>query len=706
LEANKIAHLDDIWCVAATIFNMFAETGWRKWQSVAEVWSAPEANSFELRVPTPTGLRGVLNDCFAAAANRTAGSEEEMLTMESVAGNIGKLLREPAPRLRDGLDDKHCGIIYNNLGLGLHNSGFVAEARAQYENALRVDSKSDQSIEFKVDNSGLLPNGCTVKIQGLSKSSVLNGMKATVMQRITMKDTSIEAYGIVITETGEQKKLKRTNLAESVGVGFIDDMWEIVHEKLKQVLGVADQLVGCTVDVAGSTITVHIIRAAMWVQMANLGARAGVVTDVGFLHVLRDQILSGDFERDFTQRLVKLVEVKAVSSATAAASRRWRLATLRDNPPMTNEGGKMATWEQAIAEVEREISVSTERYNLMSSIVAGTIDLKANTTAFAEMYERSMRLLKSLTPHQAEKWLECYDDDGSLLPPSDTHIQAPAGGGKTFLGMHIADNLLAGDSNATVLFAATNTALAFFFVNWICTRRDRSEEIRDVLQRLHVLTEDDQSSTPGSLVLQKFENRDGSLEIVRVDRQLYSPLPNWISTSAPLPNSFTIQEGGKPADYSLLIVDEAHHLYRDNMLRHIVEAHTGRTTRRILLSDVSQWSTAELDFPKCMTDVVLDQVVRNSRRIVAGARAFQTGNAAIPTECHHQSDGLPLRPILFDAVRDKSGRRLAYKENVVKALGLVSTQYPGLNLHNRVAIIGPDKEFVDQLQIGEWSRKW
>jgi ankyrin repeat protein len=57
---------------------------------------------------------------------------------------------------------------------------------------------------------GELSVNCTVTIRGLSKSPELNGMEATVMQRIPMKD--VEAYEIKIKETGEQKKFKRANL--------------------------------------------------------------------------------------------------------------------------------------------------------------------------------------------------------------------------------------------------------------------------------------------------------------------------------------------------------------------------------------------------------------------------------------------------------------------------------------------------------------
>jgi hypothetical protein len=147
----------------------------------------------------------------------------------------------------------------------------------------------------------------------------------------------------------------------------------------------------------------------------------------------------------------------------------------------------------------------------------GGVDLKCNLTAFAEMYERSMLLLESLTPHQSDKLRECCTE-GKLLPSADIHVQAPAGagGGKSFLGMHIAHNLLHGDSEATVLFAATNLALALFFAKWICTRAGSPEVIAKTLSRLHTLTR----HSTGTLVLQKFEydRSNASLEIVQVGK--------------------------------------------------------------------------------------------------------------------------------------------------------------------------------------------
>ena len=132
-------------------------------------------------------------------------------------------------------------------------------------------------------------------------------------------------------------------------------VWEIVHEKLKQVLGEADHPVGCTVDVAGDKITVHIIRAAMWDQMTKVG----VVTDVGFLHVLRDQILSGDFERDLTRQLVNV---------------------LKEREGEEHEGK---------VEEEEEAKVESRNTKLEEGELEA-IELKSNVSSFLSMYDINM----------------------------------------------------------------------------------------------------------------------------------------------------------------------------------------------------------------------------------------------------------------------------------------------------------------------------
>lgn len=64
------------------------------------------------------------------------------------------------------------------------------------------------------DNSGLAI-GCNVTIRGLKKDTELNGQKATIIQRIKMKDNAdkvVEAYEVKVVDTEEHKKLHRINL--------------------------------------------------------------------------------------------------------------------------------------------------------------------------------------------------------------------------------------------------------------------------------------------------------------------------------------------------------------------------------------------------------------------------------------------------------------------------------------------------------------
>jgi hypothetical protein len=122
-----------------------------------------------------------------------------------------------------------------------------------------------------------------------------------------------------------------------------------------------------------------------------------------------------------------------------------------------------------------------------------------------------------------------------------------------------------------------------------------------VLQRLHVLTKDVESDREGAqakttaLVLQKFEYCDGLLKIVHVESQQEAQ-----EALMSRKERRRLRKLDERTGYRLLIVDEAHHLYRDDELRKTVEAHTGSTTRRILLSDVSQSAEAHIHYPDGM----------------------------------------------------------------------------------------------------------
>ena len=96
----------------------------------------------------------------------------------------------------------------------------------------------------------------------------------------------------------------------------------------------------------------------------------------------------------------------------------------------------------------------------------------------------------------------------------------------------------------------------------------------------------------------------------------------------------------------------------------------------------------------------LTEVVRSSKRIITAASAFQLDDATSTTKkeetkCHHQSDGPPLRSFLFEA--DKDRRFECYARHTVAALQCVVADFPSLSLHDRLAIVVPDKDFLDEL---------
>ena len=95
----------------------------------------------------------------------------------------------------------------------------------------------------------------------------------------------------------------------------------------------------------------------------------------------------------------------------------------------------------------------------------------------------------------------------------------------------------------------------------------------------------------------------------------------------------------------MVVVDEAHHLYRNAEARELIaEFTTAGTEQLLLLSDISQSIGSDIEFPLGLDPIVLSEVVRNSRRIVQAAAAFQIGGEAkVDTLCHHQSDGPPLK---------------------------------------------------------------
>eukprot|EP00927_Polykrikos_kofoidii_P057530 TRINITY_DN5166_c0_g3_i1.p1 TRINITY_DN5166_c0_g3~~TRINITY_DN5166_c0_g3_i1.p1 ORF type:complete len:1629 (-),score=297.62 TRINITY_DN5166_c0_g3_i1:33-4919(-) len=355
--------------------------------------------------------------------------------------------------------------------------------------------------------------------------------------------------------------------------------------------------------------------------------------------------------------------------------------------------------------------------------------LQADRTQFAEQYEESVLAIETLTPHQHEKLHECAagatpsgdTNDGAgasdavvggRVAVDDVHLKAPAGAGKTFVALHQVLDYLRSHHAKKVLFVARNAALACFAAVWL-GKRMRGHVAREKLFRnLHFLHEPFERGVCGMRI------KGRCVQLV-----LLSDL------TGPAVES---DEVGGQMPYALVVVDEAHHVYSSDDARRCIEAYIargdddgGRMTRRLLLSDLSQSLGRRIAYPDGLRDVVLSEVVRCSKRIVAGAMAFQLGgDQKLLTRCHHESTGPPLRSFLFDLPRhqrhrsgpgaavcgDSANSAVAgaseacsifyqtYAEHTLRALEHVVDAFPGLSLHNRVAILVPDEEFLEGLR--------
>jgi serine/threonine protein kinase len=117
-----------------------------------------------------------------------------------------------------------------------------------------------------------------------------------------------------------------------------------------------------------------------------------------------------------------------------------------------------------------------------------------------------------------------------------------------------------------------------------------------------------------------------------------------------------------------------------------------------MLSDVSQ-SLQSLESPLStdakVKEVVLWEVVRCTKRIVEGARAFQTNDDDKPTKCHHSADGPPLKVLLMGKSLSLEPRVKGYVSKLMEAFAYLTIQLPGLDWNDRVAILAPSTQFIE-----------
>jgi len=222
-----------------------------------------------------------------------------------------------------------------------------------------------------------------------------------------------------------------------------------------------------------------------------------------------------------------------------------------------------------------------------------------------------------------------------------------------------------------VLFVAKNRPLAMFVTKWLAQRVEGKRKRKTLLKRLHVLFAPFDEG-PRRYAEHSYDQHHLEFE----------PVTN-------------------PPEYDLVVIDEAHHVFRDDALREAVMPYLASSnTRCMLLSDVSQSLRNDIKFPEGLKSVHLTEVVRSSKRIVAGAMQFQTAGedqkGAMETKCHHESEGPPLKSFLFD-VNEGQDRAEVYAEQTLRAVRNVTDEFSGLSLHDRLAIVVPNVEFRNML---------
>ena len=209
-------------------------------------------------------------------------------------------------------------------------------------------------------------------------------------------------------------------------------------------------------------------------------------------------------------------------------------------------------------------------------------------------------------------------------------LLAPAGGGKTFVAVQRVVQVLNEDPDATVLFVARNEALALFVCKWLVVASRKSAE--HVVERVHVLVAPF-SSGPRCV---RVEALGGRRRLVFGESRVDA------------------------TTYALIVVDEAHHLVGDSSLRSELAELGAAKSSLLFLGDASQAIAAMprpddiarslVDLPKKRKVAVaaLSEVVRSTKRVVAGAAAFQleAGRKA-ETSTHGASAGPPLVARIF-----------------------------------------------------------
>ena len=315
------------------------------------------------------------------------------------------------------------------------------------------------------------------------------------------------------------------------------------------------------------------------------------------------------------------------------------------------------------------------------------VKLELDMTHFARKFESTMLLLENLTPHQEEKFEEMeriLNETGG----GRADIRAPAGAGKTYLGLKALVARLLDDTKGVMAFVSRNKALCSHVTKWLYTRLGKKLNNAEAKKRLEarfiVMYSRKQTQTENTVF--DFASTP----------QITTPLSGMRSVHLAEGRVVVGEERHLNEALALVVIDEAHHLHSEGNLEPIVEQHVQEGTKLILLSDASQSGAAEMAAILGTKEVGLQQVVRCTQTIVAMGAQFAKKDFGVVAS--HAAEGPPGGTFLFDL--ESEDQRFDQYADVLanRAVGTLLKDYPGLSLDNRVIMVGPDEEFCHKLE--------
>ena len=296
--------------------------------------------------------------------------------------------------------------------------------------------------------------------------------------------------------------------------------------------------------------------------------------------------------------------------------------------------------------------------------IRGDYGIRIDQSNFFRQYEEHLHTLSELTAHQKAKLEELHKHDF-------VHLSAPPGAGKTFVAIQLALDALSAKRQNKILYVAPFRALGLFFVQWLIKRHhaevmkgggDWTRALDDLLRRVILL---------------------------------HAPYMKTVSLSFQAGSLVSVE--ANVDHFAVALLDEAQSLFSSKQLMNLY--HSVQAERKLIISDAAQAAKWHPDVVLTkLVEVKLNEVIRSTKRINAGALAFQANKADQEVPSCGGTDGPPLKTFIFQSKETRHEELREYCSNIKKALWHIIATFPCLgSLHRRVAIIVPDQDFLEEL---------